>query len=219
MHKIHPQVDEYILQSQWSAELEILRAIMLDCGLTEAFKWGVPCYTFQDSNVILLGELKGCCTLSFVKGALLRDEKGILIKPGENSQSARYLRFTNQQEIIQLEPDIKAYVFEAIEAEKAGLKVALKSNDDLEFTPELLQRMAENPDLKAAFYALTPGRRRGYHLYFSDAKEPKTRLARIDKYTPRILNGKGFHDCVCGLSKKMPTCDGSHKYKNELTEL
>lgn len=207
------KVSEYINQSpKWQKELEKLRSLLLDCGLTEELKWRSPCYTHQNKNVVLLGRFKDYCAFSFVKGILLKDEKKILVAPGENSQSGRLIKFTDIQEILNQEAILKAFVFEAIEIEKAGLKVDFKKNTELEFTEELLTILNEKPKLKNAFNALTPGRQRGYHLYFSAAKQSKTRIARIEKYTNRILQGYGFHDCTCGHSKRLPTCDGSHKF-------
>ncbi len=209
---MNPKVDLYFDELQkWKPELEKLRMIILDCMLTEELKWGSPCYSFQKKNVILIGGFKDNCVISFIKGALLSDPKGILTKPGENSQSARVIRFTNLKEIIKLEPVIKAYIFETIENEKAGIKVELKKTTEYEFPEELENKFKASAALKKAFHALTPGRQRGYLLFFTAAKQSETRAARIEKYTDRILKGIGINDCVCGLSKKMPSCDGSHK--------
>jgi uncharacterized protein YdeI (YjbR/CyaY-like superfamily) len=206
--KVHLYFDNL---EKWKPELEKLRMIILDCMLTEELKWGSPCYSFQKKNVILLGGFKDNCVISFIKGVLLSDPKGILIKPGENSQSARVIRFTNLKEIIKLEPVIKSYIFETIENEKAGIKVELKKTTEYEFPEELEIKFKASAALKKAFHALTPGRQRGYLLFFTAAKQSETRTARIEKYTDRILKGIGINDCVCGLSKKMPSCDGSHK--------
>lgn len=192
--------------------MEQLRLLLLDCGLTEEFKWRNPCYSFQGNNVVLIGSFKEYCALSFFKGTLLQDSNGLLSKPGENSQAVRFFKFTNLEEIIEQKSIIKAYIYEAIEIEKAGLKVIFKSNTELELVAELQIALDKNPSLKIAFKALTPGRQRAYNLYFSAAKQSKTRETRIENYIPRILNGKGINDCTCGLSKKMPNCDGSHKY-------
>jgi uncharacterized protein YdeI (YjbR/CyaY-like superfamily) len=209
---MNPEVDLYISKvKKWQDELEKLRAIVLDCQLTEELKWRVPCYTYKNGNVVLINSFKDFCTLSFFKGALLNDTNNVLIKQGENTQSARIIRFTSVNEIIEMEAIIKTYIYEAIEVEKAGLKVEL-NNKELEFPEELLIKLNENPEFKIAFEALTPGRQRAYNLFFSDSKQSKTREARIEKYEQRILNGKGINDCVCGLSKKMPSCDGSHKF-------
>lgn len=212
MKKINANVDEYLGSlKKWAVEMQELRSILLSCQLEETIKWGVPCYTVQGGNVALLGSFKTYCTLSFVKGALLKDAEGILDLPGENSQSVRLIRFTAIEEIAKLAPVLKAYIDEAIAVEKTGLKVELKK-EMLEFPEELEKKLAEDLAFKTAFEALTPGRQRGYNLYFSGSKQAKTRLARIEKHTPRILSGKGINDCVCGMSKKMPGCDGSHKY-------
>ena len=209
---MHPEVDQYLSKvKKWQDELEKLRTILLDCQLNEELKWRVPCYTFQNGNIVLINSFKDFCALGFFKGALLNDSNNVLIKQGENTQSARIIRFTSVKEIIEMEAIIKAYIYEAIEVEKAGLKVE-PNNKELEFPEELLIKFNENPEFKTAFEALTPGRQRAYNLFFSDSKQSKTREARIEKYTQRILNGKGINDCVCGLSKKMPGCDGSHKF-------
>jgi len=210
---MNPKVDEYLRNAQkWKKELVALRKILLDCLLVEELKWGNPCYMYGKSNLILLGEFKESCVLSFIKGALLSDEKGILSKPGENSQSARVIKFTNVKEIIKLEAVLKAYIFETIEIEKAGLKVDTSANKELVFPEELQNKFKKDKVFKKAFEALTPGRQRAYNMFFTEAKQSATRDARIEKYIPRILSGKGMNDCVCGLSKRMPNCDGSHKF-------
>jgi len=204
--------DKYFLDApQWQKELNQLRKIILSTQLTEMIKWGVPCYVFQESNIILLGSFKAFCSVSFFKGSLMQDPNGILSKPGENSQSVRMLKFTNLDQIRKLEQVIKAYIFEAIEIEKAGLKPALEKSADLEFPEELLQILGKDVAFKAAFTSLTPGRQRGYNLFFTAPKQSATRITRIEKYRHQILGGKGINDCTCGLSKKMPSCDGSHK--------
>jgi uncharacterized protein YdeI (YjbR/CyaY-like superfamily) len=210
---MNSKVDDFISNAKkWQAEIGQLRILLLDCGLTEEFKWRNPCYTFQGNNVILIGSFKEYCALSFFKGTLLQDSNGLLSKPGENSQAVRFFKFTNLQEIQELKPIIKNYIYEAIEIEKAGLKVIFKSNTELELVEELQIALDKNSSLKTAFKALTPGRQRAYNLYFSAPKQSKTRETRIENYIPRILDGKGFNDCICGMSKKMPNCDGSHKY-------
>ena len=209
------QVDEYLERLQkWSEELEALRSIVLECMLTENIKWGVPCYTYQDTNMLILGSFKEYCCISFFKGVLMSDPHGILTSPGENSQSVRMVKFTNLQEIIKLKPVLKEYIFEAIEVENMGLKVETKKLSDLVFAEELIQVLSQDAVFKTAFEALTPGRQRAYNLFFTAAKQPSTRISRIEKYRQQILNGKGINDCTCGLSKRMPTCDGSHKFKN-----
>lgn len=210
---MNPKVDTFLNQAdKWQEEMEELRTILLDCDLIEEWKWRSPCYTFKGSNVAVIGGFKTHCVLSFFKGALLHDADGILDKPGENSQAARVIRFTNLQEIREKEATLKAYIFEAIEVEKAGLSVDYKENETLVLPEELLIKFEELPVFKMAFEALTPGRQRGYNLFFSAGKQSKTRMSRIEKYVQRILDGKGINDCVCGLSSKMPSCDGSHKY-------
>jgi uncharacterized protein YdeI (YjbR/CyaY-like superfamily) len=190
-----PQVDGYLRKNkQWQEELAKLRKIVLDSELTEEVKWRVPCYTFQQSNVVILGAFKECCTLSFLKGALLKDAKGILVKPGENTQSARVVRFTNVREIAKLEPVLKAYINEAIEVEKAGLKVTFKKVTEHPVPEEFQAKLDETPGLKTAFDALTPGRRRAYLLHFSAPKQSKTRVSRVEKCMKQILGGKGLDD-------------------------
>jgi uncharacterized protein YdeI (YjbR/CyaY-like superfamily) len=185
------KVDEYLKRSKWQNELEKLRRIILDCGLTEELKWGKPCYTFQNSNVVLIQGFKEFCALLFMKGALLKDAKGVLKKFGW--QAARRIPFSNVREIVQMEPILKAYIREAMEAERAGLKVSYKKNPE-PIPEELQNKLDEIPALKAAFEALTPGRRRGYILYFSGAKQSKTRESRVKKCIPQILKGKGLDD-------------------------
>ena len=174
--------------------MQKLRTIILDSGLTEEVKWRVPCYTFQGKNVLFIGRLKEYCGLSFVKGVLLKDARHILIQQTENSQSVRIFRFTNVQQIVALEPVLKAYIHEAIEVEKAGLKVKLKKISEFKIPAELQTKLDEIPALKTAFAALTPGRQRAYILYFSGAKQSKTRESRVEKCMPRILKGKGLDD-------------------------
>lgn len=209
----NPQVDQFLLEvTTWQDEFRALRAIALDCGLEEAFKWKNPCYTFKGKNVLMLGGFKDYCAMSFFKGSLLNDSENLLHSPGENSQAFRFFRFTNLDEISSISAHIRAYIFEAIELEKAGLKVPFKKEKEFSFPEELEAKFKEIPALKEAFTSLTPGRQRGYLLFFEGAKQSSTRTTRIEKYIPRILSGKGFHDCVCGHTKKPPTCDGSHKY-------
>lgn len=177
----------------WNDQIHALREIILKTGLKEEMKWGVPVYTLNGSNIINLSALKACATIGFFKGALLKDEHNILVKPGENSQAVKQLKVTQMDEIHQLEPVIKAYIFEAIEIEKAGLKIEFKKEPE-PMPEELKTRLAEFPELKEAFEALTPGRQRGYILHFSQPKQSKTRISRIEKCIPKILEGKGFHD-------------------------
>ena len=194
MNKINPKVDVFLTKAKkWQEESAKLRMIILDCGLTEELKWGKPCYTFQKSNIVIIQGFKEFCALLFCKGALLNDANGILKRPGENTQAARRIPFTNVREIVEMEPILKAYIYEAIEVEKAGLEVNFKKNP--EPIPEGFQnKFDEIPALKAAFDALTPGRRRAYILYFSAPKQSKTRESRVEKCMQQILNGKGLND-------------------------
>src|SRR6202011_117427 len=195
MNRMNPKVDFYFSKAKKSQEeFEKLRMIILDCGLTEELKWGKPCYAFQKSNIVIIQGFKEYCALMFCKGALLNDPNGILKKPGENTQAARQIRFTNVREIVEMEPILKAYIYEAIEVEKAGLKVNFKKNTELIFPEEFQNKLDENPALKTAFDALTPGRQRGYNLYFSAPKQSKTRESRVEKCMQQILNGKGLND-------------------------
>ncbi len=209
---MNPLVDIYYNKAQkWEKEMALLRTIVLDCGLTEEIKWKNPCYTFQQSNIVIIHGFKEYCGLMFFKGALLQDANDLLIQQTENVQSSRQIRFTDVTEIIALLPILKAYIYEAIEVEKAGLKVQSIKLGDINFTEELQIKLDEMPSFKKAFEALTPGRQRAYNLYFSAPKQSKTRTSRVENYIQQIINGKGLHDCTCGLSKKMPSCDGSHK--------
>ena len=192
---MNPKVDEFIKKSrQWQEEFTQLRRIVLDCQLTEELKWGVPCYVFEKTNIVLLHGFKEYCAILFVKGALLKDLKGILVQQTENVQSARQVRFTSVDEIVELEPVLKAYIREAVEVEKAGLKVTLKETTAFNMPEEFQRKLEEIPDLKTAFEALTPGRQRAYLLYFSAPKQSKTRESRVEKFMPQILNGKGLND-------------------------
>ena len=181
-------------EKKWKDEFEKLRATILDCQLDEELKWGVPCYTFQKKNVVLMHGFKEYCAILFVKGALLKDAKGVLIQQTENVQAARQIRFTNIREIVKMEATLKAYINEAIEVEKAGLKVELKKTSDYVIPKEFQSRLDENLALKEAFYALTPGRQRAYIFYFSQPKLSKTREARVEKYIDLILDGMGLND-------------------------
>jgi len=192
---MNPKVDVYISNDKkWQEELKKLRMIVLDCQLTEEFKWGVPCYTYQKNNVVLIHVFKEYCALLFVKGALLNDANCILIQQTKNVQAARQVRFTNVQEIIEMETILKAYIYEAIEVEKAGLKVNFKKTIEFIVPEEFQYKLDEIPALKTAFYALTPGRQRAYILYFSAPKQSKTRESRVEKYIQQILNRKGLND-------------------------
>lgn len=195
MNTQSPKVDGYLRKNKtWQKELQALREIILETPLVEEVKWRVPCYTFEQGNVVFLGAFKEHCTLSFVKGALLKDSHHILTKPGENTQSARVIKFTDVEQIEAKKTILKAYIEEAIAIEKAGLKVAFKKTSEFTFPEEFQTKLDENPKLKAAFAALTPGRQRGYLLHFSGAKQSTTRASRVEKCTPRILSGKGLDD-------------------------
>ena len=195
MKNRNPKVDFFFTKaSKWQEEFRRLRTIILSCGLTEELKWGKPCYTFQQSNVVLIHGFKEYCALLLMKGALLKDAKRILIQQTENVQPARQIRFTNVQEIVKMERILKAYVKEAIEIEKAGLEVNYKKTSAFKVPEELQNKLDATPALRTAFDALTPGRQRGYLLYFSGAKQSKTRESRVEKCMPQILKGKGLDD-------------------------
>lgn len=189
------KVDAFLSKSKkWQEEFEKLRMIILDCQLAEEFKWGCPCYTFKNGNIVLIHGFKEYCALLFFKGALLKDDKGILIQQTENVQAGRQIRFTNVREIVEMETTLKAYVYEAIEVEKAGLKVNFKKTREFTIPEEFQNRLDENTALKIAFDALTPGRQRAYIFYFSAPKQPKTRELRVEKCIPQIINGKGLNE-------------------------
>ena len=192
---MNPKVDWFFAKdTQWQKEYGKLRTIILDCGLIEELKWGCPCYAFENTNIVLMHGFKEYCALLFFKGALLNDPNGILIQQTKNVQSARQIRFTNVREIVKMEKILKAYVYEAIEVERAGLKVKLKKTSEFKIPEEFKKRLDKNSALKKAFDALTPGRQRAYIFYFSQAKQSKTREARVEKYTKQILSGKGLDD-------------------------
>jgi uncharacterized protein YdeI (YjbR/CyaY-like superfamily) len=191
----NPTVDRYFTKAEnWREESEKLRSIILACGLAEELRWGKPCYTFEKSNIVLIHGFKEYCALLFFKGALLKDRKGILVQQTENVQAARQVRFTNVREIVRMAATLKAYIKEAIEVEKAGLKVSYKKTAEFKMPDEFRSRLQKSPALKTAFDALTPGRQRGYLLYFSSAKQSETRQARVEKYMQQILDGKGLTD-------------------------
>jgi uncharacterized protein YdeI (YjbR/CyaY-like superfamily) len=195
MHGMNPKVDFFFNKDgKWRKEFQKLRTIVLNCGLTEELKWGVPCYTFQQRNIVLMHGFKEYCALLFFKGVLLQDAEGILIQQTKNVQSARQIRFTNVRQITKWEKTIRAYIYEAIEVEKAGLKVQLKKTEEFKIPEELQNELNQSPDLKTAFETLTPGRQRAYIFYFSQPKQSKTRAARIEKYRQQILEGKGLSD-------------------------
>lgn len=204
--KLNPQVDEYIRTAKkWQEESKKLRRIILDCGLTEESKWGKPCYTFQNSNVVIIHGFKEYCALLFCKGVLLKDANRILIQQTENVQAARQIRFTNVREIVEMEPILKAYIHEAIEVEKAGLEVKYKKTSEFTAPVELQNKLDEIPALKKAFEALTPGRQRAYILYFSAPKQSKTRESRIEKCMQQILKGQGLNDDYIRTTKNKST--------------
>jgi uncharacterized protein YdeI (YjbR/CyaY-like superfamily) len=192
---MNPKVDWYFEKNtRWQKEIEKMRVIALDCGLTEELKWGCPCYQYEKGNVVLIHVFKEYCAFLFFKGALLNDPEGILVQQTENVQSARQVRFTNLKEIQKLERTIKAYIYEAIEVERAGLKVKLKKTKEFKMPEEFKNKLNKSAALKKAFESLTPGRQRGYLLYFASAKQAKTREERVKKYTKQILEGKGLED-------------------------
>jgi uncharacterized protein YdeI (YjbR/CyaY-like superfamily) len=195
MNRTNPKVDFYFNKAKkWNEELEKLRMIILDCQLTEELKWGVPCYTFQNNNIVLIHVFKEYCALLFIKGALLSNVNGILIQQTNNTQAARQIRFANVREIVEMETILKAYIYEAIEVEKAGLKVNYKRTTEFIIPGEFQNKLDEIPALKTAFDALTPGRQRAYILYFSAPKQSKTRESRVEKWMQQILNGRGLDD-------------------------
>lgn len=195
MNTKNPEVDWFFdKDTKWQQEYAALRAIVLDCGLTEELKWGQPCYTLKTKNIVLIHGFKDYCALLFFKGALLKDPHGILIQQTENVQATRQIRFTDVREIADVERIVKTYVYEAIEVEKAGLKVSMKKTSDFTVPEEFQAKLDGNPALKKAFDALTPGRQRAYLFYFSQAKQSKTRVARVEKHIPKILDGKGLED-------------------------
>ena len=195
MNRRNPKIDVFLSKAKkWQEESEKLRRIILDCQLTEELKWGKPSYSFQKSNIVLIQGFKEYCALMFFKGALLKDPSGILNEIGENTQAARQIRFTNVREIVEMEPILKAYISEAIEVEKAGLEVSYKKTSEYIIPEEFQNKLDEIPALKTAFDALTPGRQRAYILYFSAAKQSKTRESRVEKCMHPILNGKGLND-------------------------
>lgn len=212
---MNPEIDAYLVEGcgrcplggtadckvhTWTAELEKLRQIVLECGLEEELKWSVPCYTYQGKNILLVSAFKEYAAISFFKGALLADSAGVLVAPGKSSQSIRLMKFTSVRMIMEMEAVLKAYIFEALEVEKAGLKVEFKKNPE-PVPLELQQKLDKDLYFRTAFESLTPGRQRGYIIHFSQAKQSKTRQARIEKYTSKILNGEGLHDAYKHTSR------------------
>ena len=209
---MNEEVDKYLNGlEKWKDELAKLREIILECGLDEDFKWMHPSYSDKGKNIVLIHAFKDYCAILFQKGALLKDPKNILVQQTENTQSARQIRFTSTAQITELQGTIKEYTKEAIGIEKSGLKVEMKKTSDYEIPEELEMMFAENPDFEMAFKNLTASRQKGYLLHFSKPKQSKTKTSRIAKNIERILDGYGLTDCTCGLSKRKPNCDGSHK--------
>ena len=209
---MNPAVSSFLQTlDRWEEELSILRILLLDCGLTEEIKWGWPCYTDKGKNIAILGAFKDYACLSFFKGALIEDAGGLLEQSAENTQSARVIKVRSKAEILSMEPMLKYTIFEAMALEASGQKAYFKKTSEYKVPEELTLAFAADPSFQDAFDALTPGRKNGYLLHFSSAKQSETRALRIEQCKKRIFRGQGFHDCVCGLSKRMPRCDGSHK--------
>jgi len=212
MSRVNPGVSSYIEKlDKWKAEIQVLRDILLSCDLTEDFKWRSPCYCNSQKNIAIIGGFAEYCALSFFKGALLSDPHRKLYSPGENSQSGRMFKFTSVGEIEQDAKIIGDYISEAISIERSGLRVAFKGLSEYPRPVELAASFAADADFEIKFNALSPGRQRGYLLHFAGAKQAHTRARRIEKYKDRIMNGYGMRDCICGKSKRLPSCDGSHK--------
>lgn len=208
---MNQDVTKYINRSkQWKGELIVIREILLDAGLTEEYKWAAPCYTYNAKNVLMVQPFKEYFALGFFNGAALTDPKGLLVKPGEHTRFGRQLKLTDSQDIVKKAAIIKKFIKEAI-TKDASTPIKAEATPVIE-VEELKAVFKKNAALKKAFESLTPGRQRGYLIFFSGAKQSETRIARIEKYTHQILCGKGLTDCTCGLSKRMPACDGSHKY-------
>lgn len=209
---MNQDVNKYLTNlKKWKAELTKLREIIVECGLHEDFKWMHPCYTDQGKNIVLIHGFKNYCAILFHKGVLLKDSENILIQQTEHVQSARQIRFTDLPEIIRLEPIIKQYIIEAVGIEQAGIPIEKKKTSDFKIPKELEKKFNDHPDFKKAFTNLSDGRKRGYLLHFNKPKQAKTKISRIEKNMERIKDGYGLNDCTCGLSKRKPNCDGSHK--------
>ena len=194
-NRMNPKVDAFLSNAEkWHEEFKKLRMIILDCHLTEELKWGQPCYSFQESNIVLIHGFKEYCAILFIKGALLKDANGILIQQTKNVQAGRQIRFTNVREIIEIKSILKTYIYEAIEVEKSGLKMEFKKTAEYTIPEEFQDILDKDPNIKTAFQALTPGRQRAYIIYFSQPKQPKTREARVEKCIPQILDGLGLND-------------------------
>ena len=206
------EVDDYLLRcTSYAKQQTALRNLLLGCGLTETYKWKQPCYMYNNKNVVIIGAFKEYCALLFFKGALLTDTNNLLTQPTANTFAGRQMRFVTLHEITTKEPIIMTYVYEAIEVEKLGLKATSAADTKQVLIPELEKVFATNKAFEKAYYKLTPGKQRAYHLHFSKSNNSTTRTANIEKNVARILNGIGLQDCTCGLSKRMPRCDGSHK--------
>lgn len=209
---MNPKVSEYINSLQrWQEEAKALRSIMLSTGLKEELKWKHPCYTSEGKNIAIIQDFKDYCTVLFLKGSLLDDPQHLLVKLTENVQVERQIRFTSFIEVTKREAYLKRLVLSAVQVEKSGVKPKLKETEDYPFPEELIQMMESDKEFKAAFTKLTPGRQRGYLLHYSQAKQASTRTSRIQNTVLRIKDGFGLNDCICGRSKRMPNCDGSHK--------
>lgn len=209
---MNTKIDAYISGLKtWKAEIEALRRILLSCGLQEEFKWRQPCYTSQGKNLIILGCFKDSCAISFLNGNLLKDPAGILQRPGEHTQAGRVVRFRSLEEITPLRVTLKEYVMEAVVCNESSAEAAKTQTSVIESSFELQAEFSKDPAFRKAFQSLTPGRQRAYHMHFNASSNTETRIRRIGNYKQRILQGKGINDCVCGLSKRMPSCDGSHR--------
>lgn len=207
-----PKVDAYLDGvKHWKNELHRLREVVLQSELDEGFKWRTPCYMVDGRNIAMIGGFKAHCLIAFFKGALLKDPHGLLVQQGPNTESSRSFQFTSLEQIDRHAGDILDFIRQAIQVEREGIKIDFTTVEETPVPEEFERRFAENAALKAAFDALTPGRRKAYYLHVAGAKQAATRDARIDQAVPRIMKGKGLHDCVCGLSKRMPACDGSHR--------
>lgn len=210
---MNPDIAAYLNDAApWRAELELLQSMLLSCGLSETLKWRQPCYSINGGNVAIIGTLKECCTIGFFKGALLDDPDGLLEKPGENTLAARRIKFTSVDEIEAHASALSALIKAAIENEKQGKEVDTSASKNFDIPEELQAEFDVDPSFQTAWDKLTPGRQRAYVLHFSSAKQSATRTSRIHKVIPRIMDGYGMHDCTCGHSKRMPGCDGSHKF-------
>lgn len=209
---MNTKIDAYISGLKtWKAEIEALRRILLSCGLQEEFKWRQPCYTSQGKNLIILGCFKDSCAISFLNGNLLKDPAGILQRPGEHTQAGRVVRFRSLEDIMSLEATLKEYVTEAVDCIGSRHEAEKTEAPVIEASTELQDEFSKDPAFGKAFQALTPGRQKAYHMHFNASSNTETRIRRIGNYKQRILQGKGINDCVCGLSKRMPSCDGSHR--------